>query len=116
MNLNEYPKAIADLRLELVKSSRKIQTLKESVAFCLNAIDRAIAFNSDLKNDSQRKAKRAELMETDGDYITAVTQLKAAEDVHAELEIELELLRNTFFVLKLDRREDIARQEAAIAA
>jgi uncharacterized protein YxjI len=111
MKLTEYPTAIADLQKEMLKLDQKLRTLRESVAFCLNSIDRQIAFNQDLKNDSQRKAKRAELMETDGDYIEASLQLKNAEDIRAELEIDLQLLRNTFSLLKLERREAIAAME-----
>ena len=111
MQLNEYPQAIADLQQELLHIEQHLRQSRESVAFCLNAIDRAIAFNQELKNDQQRKAKRTDLMERDSDLIKSSTELKRLEDVKAELEIDLSLLRNTFSLLKLERREAIAQME-----
>jgi hypothetical protein len=118
LELNEYPRAIAALQQDLHHSSQQIRRERENLAFCNNAIDRAIAFNSDLKNDTQRKAKRAELCEKDGDYIKASNELKRLEDLRGELEIDLQLLQATFSLLKLERRESIAQmeREAAIAA
>jgi len=116
MHLNEYPQAIAKLQHQLLDIDRKLTCQREQVAVCLNVIDRAIAFNGDLKNDSQRKAHRSELMETDGDYITDLIQMKKLEDVRGSLEIDLRLLTNTFSILKLERRESIARLEMMGAA
>ncbi|MGJ3252345.1 MAG: hypothetical protein ACFE0J_14645 [Elainellaceae cyanobacterium] len=50
-------------------------------------------------------------METDGDLIGATAQLRKKEDIKAELDIELQLLRNQFSILKLERREAIAMME-----
>lgn len=50
-------------------------------------------------------------METNPDYIEASLALKYAQDKRAEKDIELQLLRNQFSLLKLDRRETIARLE-----
>ena len=111
MQLKDYPQAIADLEKELIQIDRRISAGREQVAICLNVIDRQIAFNQELKNDAQRKAKRTELMETDADYITVSLELKKAEAVRAELEVDLNLLTRTFSILKLERREAIARME-----
>jgi hypothetical protein len=126
LELNEYPRATlsvsaeqrAHLQQELLHNSQKIRRERESVAFCSNAIDRAIAFDGNLKNDTQRKTKRAELCEKDRDYIEASNELKRLEDLRGELEIDLQLLQATFSLLKLERRESIAQmeREAAIAA
>jgi len=115
MQLNEYPQAIAKLQHQLLDIERKLTCQREQVAVCLNVIDRAIAFNQELKNDNQRKAHRSELMETDGDYITDLIQMKKLEDIRGGLEIDLKLLANTFSILKLERREAIARMEATAA-
>ncbi|NJP11925.1 MAG: hypothetical protein HC866_22670 [Leptolyngbyaceae cyanobacterium RU_5_1] len=116
MQLNEYPKAIADLQTEILHIDQQLRSARESVAFCLNNIDRAIAFDQILKNDSQRKAKRTELMESDADYIKASNELKRLEDLRGELDIDMQLLRNTFSLLKLERREAIASMELQAAA
>ncbi len=81
MQLNEYPQAIADLQRQLLELDQRLTAQREQVAFCLNSIDRAIAFNQELKNDAQRKAKRTELMETDQDYIQASLELKHLEEM-----------------------------------
>lgn len=111
MQLDDYPKAIAQLQAQILKLDQQIRTLNESAVVFLAAIDRHIAFDVTLKNDNQRKAKRVELMETSPDYIEASLALKYAQDKRGELDIELQLLRNQFSLLKLDRRETIARLE-----
>jgi hypothetical protein len=111
MQLNEYPQAIADLQRQLLDLDQRLTAQREQVAFCLNSIDRSIAFNQELKNDAQRKAKRTELMETDQDYIQATLELKHLEEMRGQMDIDLKLLSNTFSILKLERREAIARLE-----
>ena len=111
MTLNEYPQAIAELERQLLEIDQRIISQKEQVTFCLNCIDRTIAFNQELKNDSQRKAERNRLMETDSDYIKAGLGLRRSEAIRAEMAIDLNLLSRTFSLLKLERREAIARLE-----
>ncbi len=111
MQLNEYPTAIADLERQLLEVDQRILNRKEQLAFCLSVIDRAVAFNAELKNDTQRKAERSRLMETDPDYIKANLELRKSEAIRGEMEIDLNLLTRTFSLLKLERREAIARME-----
>ncbi len=111
MQLNEDPQAIADLQRQLLELEQRLTAQREEVAFCLNAIDRAIAFNPELKNDAQRKAKRNELTESDQDYIQATIELKRLEEMRGQMDIDLKLLANTFSILKLEKREEIARLE-----
>lgn len=111
LTLSEYPQAIAQLQRQMVQLETQIKSLKEIVGYSLNEIDRRIAFDDTLKNDAQRKAKRSQLLETDGDYISAAAQLRQQEIVRDNLAIELELMRSTFSVLKLERRAAIATLE-----
>lgn len=111
MQLNEYPQAIADLQQEIAHLDQLIRDQKETVAFCLNAIDRRIAHDDTLKNDNQRKAKRSELMETDSDLIKESRELKRLEDLKTELDIDLQLLLNLFSLRKLEERRAIATME-----
>jgi hypothetical protein len=112
----EYPRAIADVQQEILHVTQLLRQHREGVMFCLNAIDRVIAFDNDLKNDTQRKTKRAYLMETDPDYIKASNEVKRLEDLKGELDIDLQLYRDTFSVLRLNRREEIARLELQATA
>uniref|UniRef100_B8HKQ5 Uncharacterized protein n=1 Tax=Cyanothece sp. (strain PCC 7425 / ATCC 29141) TaxID=395961 RepID=B8HKQ5_CYAP4 len=111
--LTQYPEAIAGLQRRLLRTDQQIRQLSESVAIFSAAIDRQIAFDPTLKNDAQRRARRTELLESDGDYIAASIALKEAQDRREDLLIELQLLRNQFSVLKLGMREAIALKEMA---
>jgi len=111
--LNQYPEEIANLQHQVLQADQQIRQLSESVAIFTAAIDRQIAFDASLKNDAQRKALRAALMESDPNYSMASTALKTAQDQREELLIKLQFLRNRFSVLKLHMRESIVRQELA---
>jgi hypothetical protein len=72
--------------------------------------DRVSAFDLDLKNDTQRKSRRFEVLLINQEYQTAVNTLMqlAAEKVNALA--HLEYLRNQFSVAKLEARKVIAQQ------
>ena len=116
MNLNEYPTAIAHLQGQILEFDQSLIGLTESVKIFEAEIDKAIAFDLNLKNDSQRKARRIELQQTDGDFYQASLLLKQTKEKRELLAIELELLRNNFSVLKLDKRFAIAQMELQSAA
>lgn len=111
MELNEYPLFIASVHKKIILIEREIRQLNESVAFALSSIDKAIAFDKELKNDAQRKAKRAELMETDGNYISYLCQLRQATEERENLSIDLELYRNLFAVAKITARAAVFEKE-----
>lgn len=114
MQLNDYPKAIARAQCQILKLDQQIRTLNQSAAVFLAVIERDVAFDINLRNDAQRRAKRMELMETRLDYVEASLALKYAQDKRTEKEIELLLLRNQLSLLKFDRREMIARLELEV--
>jgi polyribonucleotide nucleotidyltransferase len=116
MNLTEYPGTIAKLQTRILAAAAQMRQHKESVSFCLNAIDRAIAFDESLKNEQQRKAKRSLMIETDMDYLASVRGQRQAEELLTKLEIELEQRRSEFSILKLQTRERIASLELQHAA
>ncbi|WNZ24719.1 hypothetical protein HJG54_18970 [Leptolyngbya sp. NK1-12] len=110
MRLIDYPIAIAQKQRELLQSEQHIRRLQDVVNRLTAEIDTTIAFDTDLRNDAQRKAKRLELMKAP-DYRRAATNLQMVQDQRAEIEIDLNLLRNQFSVLKLELRESIATRE-----
>ncbi|UIE39545.1 hypothetical protein [Leptodesmis sichuanensis] len=110
MKLIDYPAEIAEKQRQLLRIEQHIRRSQEIVNGLTAEIDTAIAFDSDLKNDAQRKAKRLELMST-AEYRKAVANLLMAQDERAEIEIDTNLLRNQFSVLKLQLREAIAARE-----
>ncbi|MGC8711728.1 MAG: hypothetical protein ACP5RH_04995, partial [Leptodesmis sp.] len=79
MKLIDYPAEIAEKQRQLLRIEQHIRRLQEIVNGLTAEIDTAIAFDSDLKNDAQRKAKRLELMST-AEYRKAVANLLMAQD------------------------------------
>jgi hypothetical protein len=110
MRLIDYPNAIAQQQRSLLREEQHVRRLQEVVNRLTAEVDAQIAFDTELRNDAQRKARRIELMRSP-DYQRAITNLLTAQDRHAEIEIDLNLLRNQFSVLKLEMREAIATRE-----
>lgn len=113
MRLLDYPAAIAQKQRDLLRTEQHMRRLQDVLNRLTAEIDTTIAFDTTLRNDAQRKAKRLELMAA-ADYRKAATNLQIAQDQHAELEIDLNLLRNQFSVLKLEIRESLASREMQI--
>lgn len=113
MKLNQYPEAIASLQRQILELDQHIISLTESVKIFEAEIDKAIAFDSSLKNDAQRKAKKIEMQQSDGDYYQSSRLLKETKEKRDSLAIDLELVRNCFTVAKLEKREAIATLENA---
>lgn len=116
MNLADYPIAISNIQKKLLKLEKNIRKLEEFLASAYSAIDREIAFNSELKNEAQRKAKRQELIAGSTEIVTSGIDLQNLKDKQASLEIDLQLLRNQFSILKLEKREAIALLEVQAAS
>lgn len=110
MKLIEYPATIAERQRDLLQADQRIRRLQDVLNRLMADIDTTIAFDTDLRNDAQRKAKRLELMSS-AEYRKAVANLQIAQDERSEIEIDLNLLRNQFSVLKLEKREAIAIRE-----
>ncbi len=111
MHLKQYPNAIAEKQTELLELRQTIRQVKEAIAGRETDIDREIAFNQDLKNDGQRKAKRAELVRTDLDLLALMQRLDDLDDQQQQAEIDLTLLLNKFAIAKLEKRQTIAQME-----
>ncbi len=113
MKLIDYPIAIAEKQRHFLQIEQNIRRLQDILNRLAAEIDTAIAFDNTLKNDAQRKAKRLELMQA-SDYRRAAANLQMTQDERAEIEIDLNLLRNQFSVLKLQLREAIAARELQV--
>jgi hypothetical protein len=113
MKLIDYPTAIAQKQRELLRADQHVRRLQDVLNRLIAEVDTTIAFDVDLRNDAQRKAKRIELMKS-AEYQRAFANLLMAQDNRAEIDIDLNLLRNQFSVLKLDKREAIAIRELQV--
>jgi hypothetical protein len=111
MHLRQYPTAIATKQLELLELRQTTRRVKDAIALRESLIESAIAFDPDLKNDGQRKAKRIELTQTDQDLIELTERLSELDSQQQRVEIDLNLLLNKFAIAKLEKRQTIAQLE-----
>ncbi len=111
MDFADYPLAIAKLERQLLRTSKDMRRYQADLEKLQMAIEQAIAADLELKNEQQRKAKRLELINSD-DFQNAQRAVQTHGDRRAELEIDLQLLRNQFTVAKLEKREAIAQVES----
>ncbi len=113
MQLQEYPKAIAQLQTKLNSLNFLADTLQRGIKLIEAEVDAAIAFDSQLTNDAKRKAKRTQLLDEYERYWELIETLATTKGERELKAIEHEQRRNEFTVLKLEARERIATLEAA---
>lgn len=111
MNLKDYPNAIAQLQRRILDLDQTLIGLTETVSILGVELEKQVLSDPSLTNDSKRKARRLELQQSDLDYCKAANQLKTAQVERDRLDIDLQLLRNQFSVLKLEERRAIATLE-----
>lgn len=111
MNLNEYPQAIAKLQTQLCNLDFAVEQAQATLKQIEAEIDSNIAFDKELRNDSQRKAARITMLDNHSNYWEQQEILSQVKAKREQVYIELGLRRNEFSVLKLERREAIARLE-----
>lgn len=112
MNLSQYPAAIAQAAQTVNELDAQISAVQLSINRQEANADKKVAFESDLRNDSQRKARRFELLEVNLEYQHALNSLMRLTTQKANAIAQLEYLRNQFSVAKLETRLAIARQLA----
>ncbi len=110
MRLIDYPDAIAQKQRQLLQTEQQIRRLQEALNNITAAIDTTIAFDTTLKNDAQRKARRTEMLRK-AEFRNALNKLQLTQDRRTEIEIDLNLLRNQFAVLMLELRESVIQRE-----
>ncbi len=110
MKLNQYPAAIS----QAAQSVNELESQIAAVQLLINRIegnaDNVAAFESDLKNDNQRRARRFEMLQVNLEYQQAINTLMRLTADRANAGARLEYLRNQFSVAKLETRLAIARQ------
>ena len=114
-SLSEYPHAIAQAQTLIANLELDIAETKAEITVVEQTIDQQVAFDKELKNDGQRKAKRKELLAQDPGYDLLTGRLDSTRRTKARAEIRLNLLINQFTVAKIEARGETARQ-LAIAA
>ncbi len=110
MELNHYPGAIAQAAQRVNELDSEIMAVQQLLDRVEGNADTRSAFDIDLKNDTQRKARRFEVLLTDKEYQTATNTLMRLTAEKANALAHLEYLRNQFSVAKLETRRAIAQQ------
>ncbi len=110
MQLSHYPCAIAQAAQRVNEIDSQIMAVQQLINREEGNADTRSAFDSDLKNDAQRKARRFEVLLTNHEYQTAVNTLLRLNAEKANAIAHLEYLRNQFSVAKLEARLAIAQQ------
>ncbi|MEH2299015.1 MAG: hypothetical protein V7K88_08210 [Nostoc sp.] len=118
MQLSHYPAALGEALAEGIaqaaQRANEIDSQLMAVQHQVNRFegnaDRTAAFEMDLKNDAQRKARRFEVLLVNQEYQKSIdTQIRLTVD-KANAITHLEYLRNQFSVAKLEARLAIAQQ------
>lgn len=114
MDLQHYPSAIAEAAGALNELDAQIKAVKDHIERIEINVEYEVAFDSQLKNDAQRKAKAKSLILSHPDYEASQGQLDHLNRERTSAVTYLELLRNQFAVAKLTKREAIARMEVIV--
>jgi len=110
VELSHYPTAIAQAAQRVNEIDSQLMAVQQQVDRFEGNADCAAAFDLDLKNDTQRKARRFELLLVNPEYQQAMdTQMRLTAE-KANAIAHLEYLRNQFSVAKLSARSAIAHQ------
>ena len=110
MQLSHYPAAIVQAAQRANEIDSQLMAVQHQVNRFEGNADRVAAFEMDLKNDAQRKARRFEVLLVNQEYQKAIdTQIRLTLDKVNAI-AHLEYLRNQFSVAKLEARLAIAQR------
>jgi outer membrane lipoprotein-sorting protein len=110
MQLSHYPAAIAQAAERVNEIDSQLLAVQQVIHRLEGNAERVAAFEPELKNDSQRKARRFEVLLIDQEYQKAVDTSMRLTSEKANALAHLEYLRNQFSVAKLEARLAIAQQ------
>jgi alpha/beta superfamily hydrolase len=110
LSLGQYPSAIAQAAQAVNEMEYQIAEVRQHLARLEGNADMVVAFETGLKNDNQRKARRFEVLQVNHEYQRAIDALNKLTTEKANAIARLEHLRNEFSVCKLEARLSIAQQ------
>jgi hypothetical protein len=108
-----YIARIASANRELATVGQAIATIEAKLAAENNAIETAIAYNNQLKNDAQRKLARYDLQQSSPVWLMCESDLADRKLEKTELHNNIDEWRNTLTNIQLELRRAIVAQEAA---
>ncbi len=110
LRLDQYPSAIAQAAQHVNELEQHLVDIRIHIGRLEGNADMVVAFETALKNDNQRKARRFEVLQVNPEYQRALDALNRATTEKANALAHLERLRNEFSVAKLETRLAIAQQ------
>jgi hypothetical protein len=110
LRLDQYPSAIAQASHHVNELEQNLGEIRQHIARLEGNADMVVAFETALKNDNQRKARRFEVLQVNQEYQRAMDSLNRATTEKAHALAQLERLRNEFSVAKLEARMAIVQQ------
>ncbi|MCL6435698.1 MAG: hypothetical protein K6T90_16100 [Leptolyngbyaceae cyanobacterium HOT.MB2.61] len=108
LSLSQYPEAIAQAAQVVNEIEHQLMEARQHLSHLEGNADKIVAFEANLKNDNQRKARRFEILQMNLEYKRALDVLNRLTTEKANAVAWLEHLRNEFSVAKLDRQMAIA--------
>jgi hypothetical protein len=108
LSLSQYPEAIAQAAQVVNEIEHQLMEARQHLSHLEGNADKIVAFEANLKNDNQRKARRFEILQMNLEYKRALDVLNRLTTEKANAVARLEHLRNEFSVAKLDRQMAIA--------
>lgn len=114
ISLSQYPAAIAQAAQAVNDLEYQIAEVRQHLARLEGNADMVVAFETSLKNDNQRKARRFEVLQINPEYAKAMDALMRLTTEKSNALAHLEHLRNEFSVAKLEARLAIAQKLMAL--
>nr|WP_225938719.1 hypothetical protein [Kovacikia minuta] len=113
LRLTQYPGAIAQAAQAVNEIDSQIAEIRQRLARLEGNADLIVAFETALKNDNQRKARRYQVLQQDATYEQMLDHLNNLSTQKANALAQLERLRNEFTVAKLEVQLAIAQKLAS---
>ncbi len=114
LTLAQYPAAIAAAAQNLNEIDFQIGETRQHLARLEGNAEMIVAFETALKNDNQRRARRFEVLQANPEYEKALTYLNRLATDKANATARLEHLRNEFTIAKLEFQNGIAQRIVGI--
>ncbi|MDX2100638.1 MAG: hypothetical protein SFW36_22900 [Leptolyngbyaceae cyanobacterium bins.59] len=110
LGLHQYPAAIAQAAQAVNELEYQTSEVRQHLARLEGNAEMVVAFEANLKNDNQRKARRFEVLQINPEYQRAIDALMRLTTEKANALARLEHLRNEFSVAKLEARLTIVQK------
>lgn len=116
LSLSQYPEAIAQAAQLVNEIEYRLAEARFHLAHLEGNAEKIVAFEANLKNDNQRKARRFEILQMNLEYKRALDAINRLSTEKANAMARLEHLRNEFSVAKLDKQMAIALKLTGLEA